>query len=338
MTSVAGELSARLARDAERVCRQYLSNGRREGGYWRVGDVANTRGTSLYVRLRGPDTGPGAAGRWSDAATGEHGDLLDLIRLACGLTGTRAAIAEAQAFLGGSQAPAAPKLPSRPPSNSVEAARRLWAVTRPLRGTLAERYLRGRGLDPPLTGALRFHPACVHRERPDAAAEPRPALIAAVTDTAGELGGVHRTWLMADGSDKAEVAEPRRALGRILGHAVWFGTPTAVLAAGEGIETILSIKRVLPPLPVAAALSAGHLGALVLPRGLQRLYLAEDADEAGRRAVARLTRQAEATGVVVQVLAPRLDDFNTDLQRFGPEALRARLLGLLAPEDAETFG
>ena len=41
----------------------------------------NTPGRSLYVRLHGPDRGPGAAGKWTDAATGEHGDLLDLIAL-----------------------------------------------------------------------------------------------------------------------------------------------------------------------------------------------------------------------------------------------------------------
>jgi len=68
---------ARLARDAEAVCHYYLSNGRRSGRYWIAGDVQNTPGRSLYVRLSGPDYGPGAAGKWTDAATGEHGDLLD---------------------------------------------------------------------------------------------------------------------------------------------------------------------------------------------------------------------------------------------------------------------
>ena len=42
-----------FARDAEAVCRHYLSNGRREGRYWLVGDVRNTPGRSLFVRLKG---------------------------------------------------------------------------------------------------------------------------------------------------------------------------------------------------------------------------------------------------------------------------------------------
>src|SRR6516164_195044 len=79
MISAAAELARRLAHNAEAVCRHYLSKGRRSGRYWVIGDVQNTPGRSLYVRLQGPDYGPGAAGKWTDAATGEHGDLLDLI-------------------------------------------------------------------------------------------------------------------------------------------------------------------------------------------------------------------------------------------------------------------
>ena len=74
--SPATDLARRLAQNAESVCRYYLSNGRRQGGYWLVGDVANQPGRSLFVRLKGPDHGKGAAGKWTDAATGEHGDLL----------------------------------------------------------------------------------------------------------------------------------------------------------------------------------------------------------------------------------------------------------------------
>ena len=66
MSGPAGELARRLARDAEAVCRDYLSNGRRQGRYWTVGDVHNTPGRSLYVRLQGPEFGPGAAGKWTE--------------------------------------------------------------------------------------------------------------------------------------------------------------------------------------------------------------------------------------------------------------------------------
>ena len=58
----AADLAHRLARDAEAVCRHYLSNGRRHGRWWLVGDADNTPGRSLFVRLHGPERGRGAAG------------------------------------------------------------------------------------------------------------------------------------------------------------------------------------------------------------------------------------------------------------------------------------
>ena len=70
MARDASELAHRLAREAEAVCRHYLSNGRRQGNYWLVGDVRNTPGRSMFVRLKGGESGKGAAGKWTDAATG----------------------------------------------------------------------------------------------------------------------------------------------------------------------------------------------------------------------------------------------------------------------------
>ena len=95
----ASELSQRLGRQAEAVCRHYLSNGRRQGNYWQVGDVRNTPGRSMFVRLKGPETGKGAAGHWTDAATGEYGDLLDVIRETCGLVDFKDVTEEARRFL-----------------------------------------------------------------------------------------------------------------------------------------------------------------------------------------------------------------------------------------------
>src|SRR5262249_29421655 len=75
-----------------------------------------------------------------------------------------------------------------------------------------------------------------------------PALIAAVTNLAGSITGAHRTWLDPTGEDKAPIDTPRRAMGRLLGHGVRFGVVTDVMAAGEGIETMLSVRSALPNL------------------------------------------------------------------------------------------
>jgi hypothetical protein len=126
-------------------------------------------------------------------------------------------------------------------------------------------------------------------------------------------------------------------MGRLLGHGVRFGAAQDVLAAGEGLETVLSLRCVLPGLPMVAALSAHHLAALVLPPSLRRLYIARDNDAAGGHAAEALAARAEAAGIEALTLAPAADDFNAHLRRFGPEAMAAGLRVQLAPQDVSRF-
>jgi hypothetical protein len=293
----ASDLAHRLARDAETVCRHYLSNGRREGRYWLVGDARNTPGRSMYVRLKESPKGP--AGKWTDAATGEHGDLLDVIRESCGLIDFHDVADEARRFLSLPRPEPSsyrPRLPTpHVPTGSPEAARRLFAMSQPPMRTLVETYLRDRGITPLHDdGALRFHPHCYYRADQYSPTETWPAMIARVTDLDGRITGAHRTWLDPDGFDpvrlgKAPIDTPRRAMGDLLGNAVRFGIANDVLAAGEGVETMLSLRCVLPTLPMAAGLSATHLAALLLPLTLRRLYVARDNDAAGDGAAMALT-------------------------------------------------
>ena len=295
MSDTASEMARRLAANAEAVCRHYLPHGKRAGTYWCVGDVHDTPGRSLYVRLRGPLCGKGAAGRWTDAATGERGDLLDLIQATRGLAGLADALDEARRFLGRSGT--VRKCPAPLPPNPSQAAQRLWDAARPIAGTLAETYLHTRGilLGSANAGALRFHPRCFYRaDERDPAGTPDawPALLAAVTDQDGTMAGLQRIWLDSARATKAPVATPRRALGPLLGNAVRFGAVSNVMAAGEGIETVLSLRSALPSLPLAAALSAGNLAALRPPPGLRRLYVARDND-AGRDRGDRIAAPSE---------------------------------------------
>jgi Toprim domain len=391
----------RLAVDAEAVCKCYLPNGRRQGRYWQVGDVHGAPGRSLYVRLK--PSGTGAAGKWTDAATGEHGDLLDIIRISRGLRSFPDAIAEAQRFLGmpiaekihgerriqrNSSCPKASgyrrqepgthqrdsyALVAPDPGNPflldldlINAARRLFMTSVPIHDTLAETYLHRRGISE-LTGldALRFHQGCLYREdddtdrhcahhnRPDTSVEfSGPALITAVSDADGWVTGVQRTWLDSEAlmSDaplglhlgKAALSSPRRALGALLGGGVRFGPSSigahlGVLLAGEGVETVLSVRRVLPGMPMIAALSAAHLAAVLFSPGLKRLYIAQDNDPAGRAATAKLCARACDARIEAIVLSPILDDFNTDLRRFGATALARQIYQQLARDDVARF-
>ncbi|WP_112875051.1 DUF7146 domain-containing protein [Paracoccus endophyticus] len=339
----ASELAIHLGREAEAVCRHYLSSGHRAGRYWLVGDVQNNPGRSMFVRLTGPESGKGAAGKWTDMATGEHGDLLDVIREALGLADFKEAAEEARRFLSlPHPEPEMTRAPtgrtSSPASGSPETSRRLFAMSQPIHGTLAEIYLSGRAITS-LSGttALRYHPRCYYRSEAHSPTEIRPAMVAAVTDLTGRQTGAHRTWLARDGSGKAAVETPRRAMGDLLGHGVRFGTADEVLAVGEGIETVLSPRQVLPRMPMLAALSAAHLAAILFPPALRRLYVIRDRDPAGDGARDSLVARAASLGIEAISVSPVAGDFNDDLRRHGVDALRAGLKDQLHPEDVRRF-
>ena len=313
-------LAAALAARAELVCRHYLPLGRKQGRYWTVGDVHGAKGRSLYVRL----APPGAPGRWTDAATGEHGDLLELLRLHLGAGTLGPALAEARRFLG-HPAPATTATAPVPCPRRDEAARRMWQMACNVDASHAEAYLRARGIRACRDPALRFHPSLYHRDD-DGGFHTFPALIARVSDAAGGFSGVHRTWLHPQRPAKAPVADARKALGRIHGRAVHLGPPPdGTLAVAEGLETALSLRTAQPRLPVAAALSAAGLAAFIPPPCVARVLIARDDDPAGDEAAQRLHERCRARGLAAEVFVPLRNDFNDDLLNDGAEALGARI-------------
>ncbi len=355
----ASTVSALLAQRAEAVCRQYLPHGKKQGRYWCAGDARGASGRSLFVRL----APPGTPGKFTDAATGEPGDLLDLIRIATGARSLREALAEARRFL--AQPAAAPRNPDPDTYDRTEPPRILWTRCGPGDPTHAEAYLRARAIHRCRFPALRFHPSLPYRPA-NGGWRRFPALVAAVTAVTAddrELAGVHRTWLDPRRPAKAPVSRPRKALGRIHGLAVRFGDSdsASTLLVGEGIETVLSLVTVLPPLRgaslrgaslrgavpadtvlpdavlpdavapgavAAAALSAGSLGAFVPPPNVTRLIIAQDRDVQGERASLRLQLRCTRLGIATAVLLPAGNDFNEDLTALGPESLSKRLAPL----------
>ena len=322
--SPAAAIAAALSARAEDVCRRYLPHGRRQGRYWIAGDLDGARGRSLFVRLHGP----GTPGKWTDAAVGTHGDLLDLIRYRIDAPTLRAALDEARAFLALPASPAAGDASAYDASayDATAAARRLWQRCRAVDGTHAEAYLRARGLARCRFPALRFHPELRYRE--GSAVRRLPGLVAAVTGDDGAVQGVHRTWLDPRRPAKADVASPRKALGCIRGLAVRFGAPAdglATLLVGEGIETVLSLVTAVPEITAAAVLSAGSLGAFSTPPACRRVVIARDNDFEGERAAERLARRCARAGVAATVIVPEGGDFNDDLATLGAAVLAARL-------------
>lgn len=172
------------------------------------------------------------AGRWNDYATGEHGDVLDLIRLSCNTDGA-GAIKEARAFLGLDTE--SPELRRQRDQAAVAAKRRradqeakhaqdaakkrkraeaLWLSGRAdILGTPVDHYLRARSIDlsmlAHLPGAIRYHPECRYyfeAEETDRSTgevrrvlqwRPYPAMVTAIA-RGPHIIDCHRTYLAFD--------------------------------------------------------------------------------------------------------------------------------------------
>ena len=192
-------------------------------------------------------------------------------------------------------------------------AQRLWSETWPIAGSLAEQYLRQRAITCELPNTLRFHPECWHPS-----AKRLPAMLSVVEGAAGFA--LHRTYLMQDGSGKAQVEPPKAMLGNVSGGAVRLAKASGPLVVAEGIETALSLCCGLlnGPATVWAALSTAGLVSLKLPPKVGKLVIAADNDKAGHRAANDLATKASQIGWEVTLSPPESGaDWNIVLRGMG---------------------
>ena len=253
-------------------------------------------------------------------ADGSNGLLLNCKRLGC----TFRDILTAAGIAPGTITPPDPaRLAQREAERRADAAKRatqaraIWREARPIAGTVAETYLRGRGITCPLPATLRFHPDTWHGPT----ARRIPALVALVNG--GDGFAVHRTYLRADGSGKATVDPPKAMLGAVAGGAVRLTDTPGPLVVAEGIETALSLACGLlrAPATIWAALSTSGIRGLHLPPQPGRLTIAPDGDDPGRAAAHALAERAHALGWAVSLLpAPEGRDWNDILQMKGQSA------------------
>jgi len=193
---------------------------------------------------------------------------------------------------------------------AAAAVARLWAQSLPIEpGTVAGRYLRGRGCRLPPAGAdLRWHPRLIAP-----GGERWPGMVAAVTHAVtGELLTLHKTLLRPDGTDKAPVPLPRSIIKGTTrqGGVVRLWADDAVttgLAIAEGIETALAAARHLTP--IWACLDASGIGGLPVLAGIESLTIITDHDPAGLEAAHRCTGRWAAAGAELRCwLPPELGD------------------------------
>jgi len=241
-----------------------------------------------------------------------------------------------------------------------------WAVgvfeaAKPFKGSQAEAYLKKRCLHPTdeqMTD-FRFAPKLSYRGYADTAAEVEtvlgqyPAMIAAIRNVAGEIIGVHRTFL--DPSSPKKLVPPgddnrnsaKKAGGKVGGGLIRLGPIGRAIAIGEGIETTLSFFALgdgPEDLTIAAAYSLGNISGsatgsmphpteprgtiqngipnmdrpgMLLPDHVEDVYLLGDGDKPAMTRARLLTaaRRFKALGKNVFVcMAPKDQDFNDVLR------------------------
>jgi hypothetical protein len=337
----ASQIASALNRRIASLCAELLPAGRAKGGYWTVGSIDNEPGGSLYVHLSGPKQG-----RWTDSATGEFGDALDLLA-ACRCRGDkREAYRRGLDWLGHTGSlPAVPYTPvPQRAGGEADAAhatdvdrRRAYAMRvyleaqASIAGTPAADYLAGRGIDLAELGrqprALRCHPGLRHR--PSGCTF--PAMIAAVSGPDGVHIATHRTWLeriAGAGWIKARIEDPKMTIGDYPGGSIrlWRGASGKSLKdapadqpviIGEGIETCLSIALACPEFRVISAISLGNFGGVWLPPQVRMVVLAADNDikPAARLHLQRAAERHLAAGRHVRIArSPFGNDFNDALR------------------------
>ncbi|WP_299154397.1 toprim domain-containing protein [uncultured Tateyamaria sp.] len=333
------EISADLGARAESFCRAYFAEGHRQGDYWQVGDTSGAAGRSLVIRLHAGDGRK--AGRWTDYATGEFGDLIDLLHARLGSRSLHETLLEAEHFLG--HAPlSAQRISNRTSKGAgtantkrIASARRLFAAGRPILGTAAAAYLHSRGIAH-FGPALRYHPRVYFRGANTGPDQPSyaPALLAKITDNKGNTTGCARTYLDPITGGIAGLSNSKRILGQLYGNAArfWSGSNLEDLIVGEGLENTLSVGTALPEFNLASCLTATHLGLFIPSSGIKRIWIARDNDAAGERAAHTLASKLASSGIECECLVPKLNDFNEDLLAFGKDRLRDTLLSAMKME------
>ncbi|MBB5691713.1 P-loop ATPase [Roseomonas alkaliterrae] len=304
------EVRRRLADTAKEWLPALFPNARRapDGRTLRCADLSGRapRGEgSCVIHLEGRFAGWGF-----DHATGESAGPIDMVYHATGAPEPR--LFDEAARLARMDSPAPPARAAEPrPDHSHEVAR-ILAGCAPLAGSPAEAYLSGRGLAPPDSPDLLFHPDLADFE----SRRGWPGMVAIVRDAAGEpTGGIHRTYLLDDGSGKAPPG--KKMLGPVAGGAVRLA-PTREdgrIGVAEGIETALAAMALFG-VATMAALSADGLRRWQWPEGTRHVTIFADAGHAGMQAAATLADRLNVADIPSRIVAPlHGDDFNDDLRR-----------------------
>lgn len=252
---------------------------------------------------------------------GLHGDVIDFVQAIEGIE-FREAVERLTGALGDSQTrerlvrqaktarQEAVHRGSLEDARKAKKARDILKASKLADSTYVATYLRSRYITRRIPPSIWFHPSLTHGPT----GLRFPAMVAALKDSNRQIVGIHRTYLLPDGSGKARVSSPKMALGRISGAAVRLATATEMIGLAEGIETALSAMQLYGD-PVWAACGSNMAG-VIIPATVKRVVIYADNGEAGERAADKAAAEFYGQGRKVTIARPieGYGDFNDYLQ------------------------
>lgn len=222
---------------------------------------------------------------------GASGDVLDFVQRAHGVGLRQAADLLTNGNLPTVFVPSVPNVPTVDEAARINEARAIWRSAQPVSGTLAEAYLRARGLHLPIPASIRFARLRYGKTGPE-----HPVLVAAIASADHRLVGIQRTYLNATGTGKAAVPKPKLSLGRVSGGAIRLAPCAAAMVVCEGLEDGLTLQQELGR-AVWVAAGASMLPAMQFPAGVREVAVGGDADDAGRAAARKAAEAFNSRGI-----------------------------------------
>ncbi|WP_051948770.1 toprim domain-containing protein [Methylosinus sp. PW1] len=203
------------------------------------------------------------------------------------------------------RAPIACEAAEEPPPSPNPLALDLWRAAEPIGDSLAQTYLRNRGLIVDAMPTLRFLPRAAHDYLPRV---PFDAMIAAVQASDRSIIAAQLTWLDPSGAGKAKIEPPRRTIGGLHDGAIRLGAAGDELGLAEGTETARAAMQ-MSGVPCWASLGSKRMAAVRIPDTVKRLHIFSDHDDAGRACAEEVARAHRSLRVVVHTPQEPFGDF-----------------------------
>jgi putative DNA primase/helicase len=196
----------------------------------------------------------------------------------------------------------------------TESVQSLWESGRAIQGTIAETYLRARGIDF-CPAELRYLSACsvgIGIRQSD-----HPAIIAALRDDDG-LVSLEQTLLSPCGQRLADITHPKRLLGfPVGGLGRWGMTPRRILRLADSFEEAASAMVVgSQGIPIWPVFGCERYGLIDIPGHIERIVIYAQPRANVSRAITLASQHLTTNGRSLEVEYPPEDEsWNAYLQR-----------------------